>query len=124
MNIDEIVWSDMGVEKNEATVILDEIKRLMDEEPEKRLDIHNISESAQVTYHPTRMVLFTLLALHEVVTTFIPICVNCGEAMGSAKRTVYEIENREYICPDCGDSEVEIGLLFWKPGSTKGFNDA
>jgi len=117
--IEDVDWQNMGVDPEDALIILGEVQRLMDTEPENNLDIRAIADSIDASYYSTKMVLFTLLALHKVVTTFFPLCANCGAVMGPHRRTVHEVESEEHECPDCGDGEAEVGMIFWKPGSKK-----
>ena len=124
IELEDIEWSDMGIDTEEAIAILGEVHRLMDTEPDSRLDIRTIADSIEASHYSVKMVLFTLLALHKVVTTFLPLCVNCGARMGTHRRTVHEVESEDHECPECGDSEAEVGIIFWKPGSKKEFSDA
>ena len=121
MEVSDEAIAAMDVKKENWDKIYAEVKRRMEVDPEKRLSIHDIADHLWVSGREVKMVLFTMLALHKLVVTFRPRCVNCGAIMGVMEFSAYKVEEGEYECHDCGDSEVEIELLFWRPGALKEF---
>jgi len=119
MEVSDEAIAAMDVKKEAWDKIYAEVKRRMEVDPEKRLCIYDIADHSWVSGREVKMVLFTMLALHELALTFRPRCVNCGAIMGAMESSAYKVEEDEYECPDCGDSEVEIELIFWKPGALK-----
>jgi len=119
MKVSDEAIAAMDVKKEAWDKIYAEVKIRMEVDPEERLVIYDIADYLCVSGREVKMVLFTMLALHELVVTFRPRCVNCGAIMGAMEFSAYKVEEGEYECPDCGDSEAEIELIFWKPGALK-----
>ena len=121
--IDDDVILNMGVRINSWVLIVAEVARLKAENHSSWINLDEIvnrlyDESGHfVPDIEARMIFYSLLTLHEVKATFRRRCANCQAVIGKDEFTIWDIEDNDYECPDCGDSEVgDVQLVFWLPG--------
>jgi hypothetical protein len=121
-----VPFEEIGVESDDGNLVLAAVQAFVTQHPARSIPITEVSQSSGVPGPTVKCVLFALLALNCLKSTFRPRHRECDHIVGRPEQSVRIIQEKalegQYWCPHCmhpvdGPEDIDIEILFRKPGT-------
>jgi hypothetical protein len=127
MMFSAIPYEEAGIERVAGEAVSHAIDHLLKEYPEKSVDVQQVSELSGFPPVTVKKVFYLLLGLRLLKATFLPRHKGCDRVIGPPEISVqminYKAQAGQYgsncmLCAQTieGEQDIEIQMLFWKPG--------
>lgn len=122
-----IPYEEAGIDEASGIKVSLAIDRILNEWPDRPIDVQKVSESSGVPGGIVKRVFYLFLALRLLKATFLPRHRACDRVIGDWESSVEMINDKartgQYgshcmLCaePIEGEGDIEIQIVFWKPG--------
>lgn len=121
-----IPFEEIGIPSEIGEHTLDVVQSLLKKQPNSSLEIQRVSAETGFLGPVVKRVFYALLAFGRLKATFQPRHKACGNIVGLQERSAETVRQKairgEYLCMHCvkrinGPDEIEIQIVFWKPGA-------
>ena len=120
----QVPFEAFNIDPDDGQRVVAAVVAFLDRYPARSIPSSEISLTAGVPEPTAKLVLFALLALRHVKAAFRARCRKCRRIVGQPEPTVYDVKamalTGQYWCYGCANSnpdDIEIELLFVKPGT-------
>ena len=128
MSLSNSFFKEIGVQEEIGVRVTSVIDDLLEKGGNRPIDIQLVSEKSGIPGSTVKQIFFAYLTLQMLKGTFLPIHRKCGEPVGTQETSVAAILEKAKkgrfgdLCFKChdpieGQKDVEIQIIFWKPGT-------